>query len=186
MIALNNIRKIYDIKCKLFGKCEFYNPFGSIKDRIGYRMISEAERDGKIKPGDTLIEPTSGNTGIAIAAAAAVKGYRLICSYNQRNFVGCFDISFFDKLLENLLPRGSHDVKRFINREYKKAFITESKIFHLKYMFQSSQSVFLLKKDEVEGTTRHLYVGQISKKSFYVQIYKLLSGTGNILNAIDK
>ncbi|KII65583.1 Cystathionine beta-synthase [Thelohanellus kitauei] len=84
MIALNNIRKIYDIKCKLFGKCEFYNPFGSIKDRIGYRMISEAERDRKIKPGDTLIEPTSGNTGIAIAAAAAVKGYRCIIVISEK------------------------------------------------------------------------------------------------------
>lgn len=55
-------------------KCEFFNPGGSVKDRIGYRMVEEAEREGLLKPGWTIIEPTSGNTGIGIALAAAVKG----------------------------------------------------------------------------------------------------------------
>ena len=64
MVRLNKITKEYGIKCELLAKCEFFNAGGSVKDRIGLRMIEDAERQGRIKPGDTLIEPTSGNTGI--------------------------------------------------------------------------------------------------------------------------
>ena len=71
IVKLNSIGK--EMSCNLFVKCEFFNSGGSIKDRIGYNMIIEAEKTGRIKPGDTLIEPTSGNTGIGMALAAAVK-----------------------------------------------------------------------------------------------------------------
>lgn len=67
-----------DLPCELYAKCEFLNPGGSVKDRIGFEMVKQAERQGTIKPGDTLIEPTSGNTGIGIALAGAVLGYRVI------------------------------------------------------------------------------------------------------------
>lgn len=67
-----------NLPCEIYGKCEFLNPGGSVKDRIGYEMVRQAELQGAIKPGDTLIEPTSGNTGIGIALAGAVKGYKVI------------------------------------------------------------------------------------------------------------
>jgi cystathionine beta-synthase len=72
------------LPCTLWAKCEFLNPGGSLKDRIGWAMVEAAEREGRIRPGDTLIEPTSGNTGIGIALAGAVRGYRVIITMPEK------------------------------------------------------------------------------------------------------
>ncbi|KAM9327410.1 cystathionine beta-synthase a isoform 2-T2 [Pholidichthys leucotaenia] len=78
MVRINKIPKAFGLKCEILAKCEFFNAGGSVKDRISLRMVEDAERAGVLKPGDTIIEPTSGNTGIGLALAAAVKGYRCI------------------------------------------------------------------------------------------------------------
>jgi|TARA_B110000914_G_scaffold225701_1_gene247202 cysteine synthase A len=82
IVKINKIAKNLD--CNVYAKCEFFNPGGSIKDRIGWNMVEEAEKSGRIKPGDTLIEPTSGNTGQGIALAAAVKGYKCIITMPEK------------------------------------------------------------------------------------------------------
>lgn len=82
VVKINRIGK--ELDCQLFAKCEFLNPGGSIKDRIGYAMVEDAEKRGVISPGDTLIEPTSGNTGIGIALAGAVKGYKVIITMPEK------------------------------------------------------------------------------------------------------
>lgn len=84
LVRINNIAKDEGIECELLAKCEWFNAGGSVKDRIGYRMIADAEASGRIKPGDTLIEPTSGNTGIGLALTAAVKGYNMVITLPEK------------------------------------------------------------------------------------------------------
>ncbi len=82
LVRLNRV--LDGLECDVYAKCEFLNPGGSIKDRIGYRMVLDAEKSGRIKRGDTLIEPTSGNTGIGIAMAGAVLGYKVIITLPEK------------------------------------------------------------------------------------------------------
>ncbi len=76
LIRLNSVAR--DVPGTIYVKCEFMNPSGSLKDRIGLAMVEEAERDGALKPGGVIVEATSGNTGMALAMVAAIRGYRCI------------------------------------------------------------------------------------------------------------
>ena len=77
LVELTNIEKEYGLKAKIFGKVEFFNPAGSVKDRIAKAMIDELEKQGRINKDTVLIEPTSGNTGIALASIATARGYKI-------------------------------------------------------------------------------------------------------------
>lgn len=84
MVRMSRLANHLELDCEVLAKCEFYSAGGSVKDRIGKRMLEEAEKSGRIKPGDILIEPTSGNTGIGMCLAAALKGYRMIICLPQK------------------------------------------------------------------------------------------------------
>lgn len=78
LVELKRIEKIENLKARLLAKVEYFNPGGSVKDRVGFAMIEAAERTGELRPGGLIVEPTSGNTGIGLAWVAAIKGYRII------------------------------------------------------------------------------------------------------------
>ena len=78
LLELSHIEKEFGLKAKIFAKLEYFNPAGSVKDRVAKAMLDEAEKSGKIKAGATIIEPTSGNTGIGLASVGVARGYKVI------------------------------------------------------------------------------------------------------------
>ena len=96
LVELTHVEKAYGLEARLLAKLEYFNQAVSVKDRIAKELIEQAERDGKLKPGSTIIEPTSGNTGIGLAAIAAAKGYKIIIvlpetmSIERRNIIKAY------------------------------------------------------------------------------------------------
>ncbi len=78
LLELSNIEKEFNLEAKIYAKLEYFNPAGSVKDRVAKKMIDDAEANGKLKKGSVIIEPTSGNTGIGLASVATARGYRII------------------------------------------------------------------------------------------------------------
>ena len=115
LLAAKSFAKAHDLSANIVVKLEYFNPAGSVKDRIAIAMIEQAEREGKIAPGATLIEPTSGNTGIGIASVAAARGYRAILtmpetmSVERRNLLKAYGA-------EIVLTEGTQGMKGAIAR----------------------------------------------------------------------
>ena len=127
LVEILNIEKEFNLKAKLLVKLEYFNPAGSIKDRIALNMIEKAEKDGILKENSVIIEPTSGNTGIGLAAVAASKGYRVILtmpetmSVERRNLLKAYGA-------EVVLSEGAKGMAGAVEKAEELAKLIEKKL----------------------------------------------------------
>lgn len=171
LVRINNL--VGDDSAEIYAKVEFFNPCGSIKDRICRAMIEAAEERGEIKPGDTIVEPTSGNTGIGLAFVCAAKGYKLVLtmpetmSIERRNMLKSFGA-------ELILTEGAEDM---IGAVEKAAELAEEKGYYQPQQFRNPANP----KAHMEGTAQ-----EILKQARDLDAFVAGVGTGGTITGVGE
>lgn len=176
LVKLNKLSK--NLECNVYLKCEFFNPGGSVKDRIGYNMVKKAQEAGEIRPGDTLIEPTSGNTGIGIALAGAVLSYKVIIvmpeKMSQEKAITLKALGA--KIIRTPTSAASHDPESHISaakklqKEMPRAFILDQ---------YSNPNNY---KAHYEGTAQEI----LEDLNYKVDMLVIGAGTGGTITGLAK